>query len=313
MARIAVYGASGRTGRLVVEQLAAAGAELVVAGRDEARLRAAAPAGAELALAPLDDPRALGRALAGCAAVVNCAGPFLTQGAPVLEAAIEARVAYADTAAEQAWVHRVFERYGPLAEERGVALVPAAGFDFLPGDLVCAVAAEGLGPLRSLDVGYAVDAFRMSGGSLRSAAAAVRRRPLTYAGGAWRFGLAPPARVTFPPPFGERLALPFPAGEVVTAPRHLAVERVRTRIAAGPLVLGAGRSRWAIVAEAEAVDGRAARAAVQGEDVYATTAACAAHAGTLLAEGAGAGALAPAQAFAPEAFLTAVGLARSAT
>ena len=78
---------------------------------------------------------------------------------------------------------------------------------------------------------------------------------------------------------------------------------MRTRIAAGPLVLGAGRARWAVVAEAEAEDGRTARAAVQGEDVYATTAACAAHAGTLLAEGAGAGALAPAQAFAPEAFL----------
>ena len=56
-------------------------------------------------------------------------------------------------------MHRVFERYGPLAEERGVALVPAAGFDFLPGDLACAVAADGLGPLRSLDVGYAVDAL----------------------------------------------------------------------------------------------------------------------------------------------------------
>jgi len=313
MARIAVYGATGRTGRLIAAQLAAAGAELVLAGRTEERLRAVAPPGAAIAVAPLDDPRALARALEGCAAVVHCAGPFLDRGAPVLEAAIEAGVAYADTAAEQAWVHRVFERYGPLAEERGVALVPAAGFDFLPGDLACALAADGLGPLRSLDVAYAVDGFRLSGGSLRSALAGVRRRPLTYAGGRWRFGLAPPGRVAFPPPFGGRSVVPFPAGEVVTAPRHVAVERVRTRIAATPFVLGAGRGRWMVVADAEAQDGRRRRATVHGTDIYATTAACAAHAAELLAEGAGAGALAPAQAFAAEPFLDHVGLAHATT
>ena len=313
MARIAVYGASGRTGGQVVARLTAAGADLVVVGRDEGRLRAAAPPGAELALAALDDPRALARALTGCAAVVNCAGPFLTQGAPVLEAAIEAGVPYADTAAEQAWVHRVFSRYGPLAADRGVALVPAAGFDFLPGDLACALAADGLGPLRELDVAYAVDGFRLSGGSLRSAAAGLRRRPLDYADGAWRFGLARPGRFAFPPPFGDRLVVPFPSGEVVTAPRHVAVARVRTRIAASPFVLGAGRGRWAVVADAEAEDGRRRRASVQGEDIYATTAACAAHAATLLAAGDGKGALAPAQAFAPAAFLDALGLAHVAT
>ena len=64
-----------------------------------------------------------------------------------------------------------------------------------------------------------------------------------------------------------------------------------------------------VVADAEAQDGRRRRATVQGTDVYATTAACAAHAAALLAEGAGAGALAPAQAFAAEPFLDHVGLA----
>ena len=112
----------------------------------------------------------------------------------MLEAAIEAGVPYADTAAEQAWVHRVFARYGPLAAERGVALVPAAGFDFLPGDLACALAADGLGPLRALDVAYAVDGFRLSGGSLRSAAAGLRRRPLDLRGR----GLAVRARAPGP-------------------------------------------------------------------------------------------------------------------
>ena len=189
MSRIAVYGASGYVGRLVAAALATGGHDVVLAGRDGARLRAL---GSPVVVAPLDDAPALARALDGCDAVVNCAGPFVEHGAPVIEAAIGAGVHYADTAAEQAWVHEVFERYGPLAQARGVALVPAAGFDFLPGDLACALAADGLGPLRALEVAYAVDRFRMSRGTLRSALAGMARRPLAYEDGGWRFA-SPPA------------------------------------------------------------------------------------------------------------------------
>jgi short subunit dehydrogenase-like uncharacterized protein len=241
VARIAVYGASGYTGRLVAHALAGAGHELVLSGRDEARLRAVAPAH-EVRIAPLGEPSALVRALAGCDAVVNCAGPFLALGAPVVEAAIAAGVAYADTAAEQAWVHDVFERHGPAAAARGVALVPAAGFDFVPGDLACALAARGLGPLRELVVAYAVDRFRMSRGTVRSALAGMARRPLAYEEGGWRAAPLAPGRggrFDFPAPYGARAVAPFPAGEIVTAPRHVDVRSVRTLIAARTMTLGA--------------------------------------------------------------------------
>jgi len=369
VSRIAVYGASGYTGRLVAAELARGGHEVVLAGRGEARLRALGPL---VAIAPLDDAAALARALDGCAVVVNCAGPFLEHGAPVIEAAIRARVHYVDTAAEQAWVHEVFERYGPLAAPRGVALVPAAGFDFLPGDLACALAADGLGPLRELDVAYAVERFRMSRGTLRSALAGMARRPLAYEDGEWRFAPIGPAvarrrragdgrrrglahgagRFAFPPPFGTRIVAPFPAGEIVTVPRHVAVRSVRTVIAArtftlgaeplaplvaaalplaamlarGPLPRVAGavigrlaegpseparkRARWIVVAAAHAHDGRHRRVALTGVDIYGTTAASAAHAAALLATTRLAGALAPAQAFEPVAFLDELGVAR---
>ena len=324
MSRIAVYGASGYTGRLVAGALAADGHDVLAVGRSERRLREAAPDGADVAVAALDDPAALVRALDGCAAVVGCAGPFLTQGAPVLEAAITAGVPYADTAAEQAWARRVFERYGPLADRRGIAVVPATGLNFLPGDLACALAARDLGPLRALDVAYAIDRFRMGRGTLRSALAGARQRPLIYRDGDWRFGLARPGRFDFPPPFGRRLVVPFPAGEIVTAPRHVDTRAASATIAAPELVIGAAetllgrvpvgppeearrRARWIVVAVASAQDGRRRQAAVRGADVYATTAACAAHAAALLAGGGIAGALAPAQAFAPAAFLAHVG------
>ncbi|TXS41975.1 hypothetical protein EAO72_15795 [Streptomyces sp. or43] len=40
------------------------------------------------------------RALAGAAAVINCAGPFALTGAPVVEAALRAGIPYVDVAAE---------------------------------------------------------------------------------------------------------------------------------------------------------------------------------------------------------------------
>jgi short subunit dehydrogenase-like uncharacterized protein len=353
VSRIAVYGATGYTGRLVASELSRGGHDVVLVGRDERRLRAV---GAQVAVAPLDDAPALARALDGCDAVVHCAGPFLERGAPLLEAAIRAGVHYADTAAEQAWIHEAFERYGPLAAARGVALVPAAGFDFVPGDLACALAADGLGPLRELEVGYALDRFRMSRGALRSALAGMAHRPLAYDDGDWRFGApipAPPRRFAFPPPFGARFVAPFPAGEIVTAPRHVDVRSVRALIAARMFTLGveplaplaasalplAGalvrgplpgladavigrlpegpseaarlRARWIVVAVAHAVDGSRRQVAVSGSDVYATTAASAAHAAELLATTELRGALAPAQAFDPGAYLAHLGVVRA--
>jgi uncharacterized protein YbjT (DUF2867 family) len=78
--KIAVYGASGYTGRLVVAELARRDIPVVLAGRSIQRLRAAAEGAgvpdAELRLAPLDDPAALAHAFRDSAAVINAAGPF---------------------------------------------------------------------------------------------------------------------------------------------------------------------------------------------------------------------------------------------
>ena len=177
MARIAVYGASGYTGRLVAGALAAAGAR-PGARRPRARRACARrrPPARRSRSRRSTTRRALARALDGCAAVVGCAGPFLDHGAPVLEAAIEAGVPYADTAAEQAWVHRVFERYGPLAAGAGWRSCRPPASTSCPATWPARSPRDGLGPLRSLDVAYAVDGFRLSGGTVRSALAGMRRR-----------------------------------------------------------------------------------------------------------------------------------------
>jgi short subunit dehydrogenase-like uncharacterized protein len=121
--KMAVYGASGYTGRLVLAELARRGIPPVLIGRDPARLRAAAagagrPA-AETVQASLDDPAALAEAFAGCAAVINCAGPFITSGEPVVRAAITAGCHYVDISGEQLYLQQIFERFGQQAATRG--------------------------------------------------------------------------------------------------------------------------------------------------------------------------------------------------
>src|SRR4051812_31725586 len=118
--KIAVYGASGYQGRLVLTEAARRGLGVVLVGRDSGRLRRAAVAtgltGADARQAAVGDHDALVAALGGADAVVNCAGPFTPTGAAVVRAAIAAGRHYVDTSGEQLHVKEIFDVFGTEAE-----------------------------------------------------------------------------------------------------------------------------------------------------------------------------------------------------
>ncbi len=231
---IAVYGASGFTGGLIAKELRERGADFVIAGRDRGRLEAlsAELGGVPVAAASLDDPAALRELLEPCAAVVGCAGPFTLHGEPLLAAAVETGTHYLDTTGEQPFIELVFDRYGARAAETGAALVSGMGFDYVPGDMIAALTAEGMGPLEEIALAYHVEGFAPTHGTALSALEIVRggdvvwesggRRPAprSAGGGRWRF----------PEPIGERRMLRYPAGEQITVPRHVETARVRTML-----------------------------------------------------------------------------------
>ena len=99
---VLVYGAYGHTGRFIVTELVAAGLRPVLSGRNRRQLEAegAARGGLEVRAASLDEPGELEQALEGVTAVVNAAGPFAFTVAPLVGAALRARVPYLDVAAE---------------------------------------------------------------------------------------------------------------------------------------------------------------------------------------------------------------------
>src|SRR5579884_488668 len=156
--RIAVYGATGRLGRAVVAELAAANAAVTVVGRSGDAVARLAETDAMLQRAAADarDPAALSRAFAGCGVLVNCA-PAAACGDALVRAAIAAPMHYVDAAGEQAFIRRIFEDFGRAAAESGAAIVPAMGFDYAIGDCLARLAASGHEPLDELLVAYSIE------------------------------------------------------------------------------------------------------------------------------------------------------------
>ncbi len=235
---IALYGATGYTGRLIAAELANAGAEVVLAGRNAAKLetlRGQVGGNTRTAAVALDDAGGLRGLLEDCVCVVAAAGPFQRYGAPVLEAAVDTATHYLDTTGEQPFMRRVFEEFGPRAAEQGIALITAMGFDYVPGDMIAALTAEGLDAVDELSLAYAVSSFGPSRGTALSAMGMMSEGDVEWHNGAF----VPADRsvrrpsVDFPPPLGRQRMVRYPAGEHVTVPRHVPVRRVRTSITAG--------------------------------------------------------------------------------
>lgn len=229
---IAVYGATGFTGKLVSQELRRRGADFIVAGRNQAKLDALAAelGGVPASAASLDDPAALRALLEPCAAVIACAGPFTEYGEPVVAAAVDAGTHYIDTTGEQPFMEMVFGEYGQRATRNGAALVTGMGFDYAPGDLLASLVAAGMGPLEEIVLAYSVAGFGATRGTALSALGIIggdsaiwsdgrrQQAPRNADGGDW----------DFPAPVGRRRTLRYPSGEQLTVPMHVETDSVRT-------------------------------------------------------------------------------------
>jgi short subunit dehydrogenase-like uncharacterized protein len=140
--KVAVFGASGHTGRFVVAELERRGMNAVLVGRDAeklSRLAAEFPR-FEARVASMDDASLLDRAVTGVALVIHCAGPFIDTAEPVIKAALRARAHYLDVSAEQRVTLAAFERFAEPARAVGVLLIPSMGFFGGLGDSVATAA-----------------------------------------------------------------------------------------------------------------------------------------------------------------------------
>jgi short subunit dehydrogenase-like uncharacterized protein len=138
---LVVWGATGYTGKLVAEAVAAmapSGLRWAVAGRDGARLEAVRDAVAPMAavvVADVDDPASLAALARDARAIVTTVGPYARYGTPLVAACVAAGTHVADLTGEPTWMRSTIERFDDAARVAGVRVVHACGFDSVPSDV----------------------------------------------------------------------------------------------------------------------------------------------------------------------------------
>ncbi|MBY8881668.1 saccharopine dehydrogenase family protein [Actinacidiphila acidipaludis] len=290
---VAVFGAYGHTGRFVVAELAARGFNPVLSGRDAQVLSGMADErGLQARVASVEDPASLDGALAGAAAVINCAGPFAATTGPVIEAALRARIPYLDVAAELEANLDTFAHYRERAREAGVVIVPAMAFFGGLGDLLVTMAMGDWPVADEAHIAYALSNWHPTAGTRLSGAVSRARRGdvrLRYSGGRWeqRTDAAPTLQWTFPEPLGPKEVIgEFTMADVITVSQHLSIPDVTTYMTAEavcdvaashtPAPTAAdesGRSDQTFLVDAVVrSNGDERRATVSGQDIYAITA-----------------------------------------
>ncbi|MEU9374189.1 saccharopine dehydrogenase NADP-binding domain-containing protein [Streptomyces sp. NPDC048255] len=291
---VAVYGAYGHTGRFVVAELWDRGFVPVLSGRDPEQLRALAASrpGLEARPATVDDPASLDRALAGAAAVINCAGPFAATAAPVIEAALRAGIPYVDVAAEIEANLDTFTQFADRARAAGAVVIPAMAFYGGLGDLLVTAAMGDWTAADEAHIAYGLDRWHPTAGTRAAGKVSRERRDgrrVRYTAGRleYRDDAPPTVNWPFPDPLGHRAVIgDFTMTDVVTVPSHLAIPEVRTymtveaaRDLAAPdtptpaAVDGLGRSAQTFLVDVLVRSGGEERRAVaSGQDIYAVSA-----------------------------------------
>jgi hypothetical protein len=325
--KIVVFGASGHTGRFIVSELARRGLMTILAGRDPDKLRAlhkTYPA-FETRVASIDDPASLDHALLGASLVINSAGPFVDTAAPVIEAALRARIHYLDVTAEQTVALATFEKFSDAARKAGVLIMPSVAFYGAMGDLLATAAMRNWSTADEIQIAVALDGWKPTQGTRLTSQRNPGRRLVFSNHRLTVLEETPPKRVwSFPPPFGKQEVVVLPLAETVIISQHLRVPEVHAymNLAAladlhNPTTPGPtpaderGRSEQEFLMEVKVRKGNEERRAIAaGRDIYAVTAALVVEAAERIDAGdiQVTGSAAPGEVFDAEAFLRALSL-----
>jgi hypothetical protein len=154
---VVVYGASGYTGRLIVEYLREFNVPFIAAGRDADRVREVVERVPGIDTVPYDvvqvehTVEALTELFDGAKVVCNTVGPFIKYGGEVVEAALAAGTHYMDTTGEQDWVMHCSETWGAAFADKGLLLSPGIAQMYTTGEIAANIALEEPG-MDTLDI-----------------------------------------------------------------------------------------------------------------------------------------------------------------
>src|SRR3990167_2828271 len=142
---IIVYGATGFTGRLVAQYLAAkygvgGSVKWAMAGRSAAKLEEVrdeigAPKDTPLIVADANDAASLKAMVGRAKAILTTVGPYQLYGSDLVAACAAAGTDYLDLSGEPNWMAEMIEAHDAAAKASGARIVFSCGFDSIPFEL----------------------------------------------------------------------------------------------------------------------------------------------------------------------------------
>jgi short subunit dehydrogenase-like uncharacterized protein len=142
---LVVHGATGFTGRLVVEYLlqrypAGSGVRWAMGGRNADKLAAVrdevgAPADTPLIVTDTANPASLQALMDQTRLVLTTVGPYQLYGNELVAACARSGVDYVDLCGEPAWMRHMIDAHHAAAQTSGARIVFSCGFDSIPFDL----------------------------------------------------------------------------------------------------------------------------------------------------------------------------------
>ena len=142
---IVIYGATGYTGRLVVEYFnrqygvdgdiswAMAGRSLdkLISVRDELGVDESVP----LVVADVADQQSLEAMVQRAAIILTTVGPYQLYGSELVAACASFGTDYVDLCGEPVWMHQMINQHTQAAMESGARIIFSCGFDSIPFDM----------------------------------------------------------------------------------------------------------------------------------------------------------------------------------
>jgi short subunit dehydrogenase-like uncharacterized protein len=235
---IGVIAATGFTGRLIAAELKALSANFFIAGRNQTKLKklSAELGGTEWRQVDVSEQQTFSN-LDGCRIIINCAGPFLDFGEPIVKEAVARNCHYLDLTGEQAFIKLVFEKYHEAAKQKQISLIPGCAFEYALGDAAGAQICEELTDCSLVEILYHVQNMHTSSGTRRSIIRALSAPGFEFSQGKLN-KVMPGARIEKSEIDGKSYTIvSFPSGEALMLPKHCSMSEVRTNASVDAPVL----------------------------------------------------------------------------
>lgn len=166
--KVLIYGANGFTGKRVIEETLKLGMDVVISGRNaEALQLLATQFGVECRVFSLDDVSTVANQLNDIHTVIHCAGPFHLTYKTMSEACLLTGTHYLDITGE--WkVFEVLQAENKKAQQKGIMMMPGAGFDVVPSDCLAVKMKNNMPDAKRLTLAFCSVGGSWSGGTMKT-------------------------------------------------------------------------------------------------------------------------------------------------